>query len=77
MTQSVEEIMQIAGLNTIAGIDTAADFHWAAAKKVIGDRRVVLGPQASDQYLNAPEDLAMVLARYRAAGSGFGFGFAT
>lgn len=40
---------------------------WQQAKDVIGDTRVTLGPQASDQYLNAPDHLAMVLARYRAA----------
>ncbi len=40
---------------------------WQQAKDVIGSRRLVLGPQAADQYLNAPDHLAMVLARYRAA----------
>lgn len=40
---------------------------WQQAKDVIGSTRVTLGPQASQQYLNAPEHLAMVLARYRAA----------
>jgi 2-polyprenyl-3-methyl-5-hydroxy-6-metoxy-1,4-benzoquinol methylase len=40
---------------------------WEVVKEIIGDGRVTLGPQASDQYLNAPEHLAMVLARYRAA----------
>ena len=55
MTQCAEEIRDIAGT------------RWDAAKQIIGDRRVTLGPQASDQYLNAPEHLAMVLARYRAA----------
>lgn len=41
--------------------------HWIEAKRVIGSTRVTLGPQASQQYLDAPEHLAMVLARYRAA----------
>ena len=40
---------------------------WQDAKRVIGDACLTLGPQASDQFLNAPEHLAMVLARYRAA----------
>lgn len=40
---------------------------WAEAKAVIGEARVTLGPQASQQWLHAPEHLAMVLARYRAA----------
>jgi 2-polyprenyl-3-methyl-5-hydroxy-6-metoxy-1,4-benzoquinol methylase len=40
---------------------------WADAKAVIGDERVTLGPQASAQWIGAPDHLAMVLARYRAA----------
>jgi 2-polyprenyl-3-methyl-5-hydroxy-6-metoxy-1,4-benzoquinol methylase len=40
---------------------------WTEAKAVIGTERVLLGPQASQQWLHAPEHLAMVLARYRAA----------
>ena len=40
---------------------------WAEAKAIIVDRRVRLGRQASRQWLDAPEHLAMVLARYRAA----------
>ena len=40
---------------------------WADAKEIIGTERVTLGPQASDQWLHAPDHLAMVLARYRAA----------
>lgn len=40
---------------------------WVNAKEIIGNTRVTLGPQASGQYLHAPEHLAMVLARYRAA----------
>ena len=40
---------------------------WGEAKRVIGDRRVTLGPTASQQWLEAPDHLAMVLARYRAA----------
>jgi len=33
----------------------------------MGAARVTLGPSASDQWLHAPEHLAMVFARYRAA----------
>lgn len=40
---------------------------WTDAKAVIGTKRLTLGPQASQQYLEAPEHLAMVLSRYRAA----------
>lgn len=40
---------------------------WQDAKQIIGGTRVTLGPQASQQWLEAPEHLAMVLARYRAA----------
>ena len=40
---------------------------WTEAKQIIGSTRVTLGPQASQQYLEAPEHLAMVLARYGAA----------
>lgn len=40
---------------------------WLDVRSAIGDRRVTLGPQASQQWLDAPEHLAMVLARYRAA----------
>ena len=43
------------------------DNRWVAAKEIIGTERVTLGPQASDQWLHAPDHLAMVLARYRAA----------
>jgi 2-polyprenyl-3-methyl-5-hydroxy-6-metoxy-1,4-benzoquinol methylase len=45
----------------------ADENRWTEAKKIIGDRRVTLGPTASQQYLDAPEHLCMVLARYRAA----------
>lgn len=45
----------------------ADDNRWESAKAIIGDRRVTLGPQASQQWLDAPDHLAMVLARYRAA----------
>ena len=48
---------------------------WQDALAVIGDRRVTLGPQASQQYLDAPDHLAMVLARYRAALRGAGEAF--
>lgn len=40
---------------------------WSEAKTIIGETRVLLGPQASQQWWEAPEHLAMVLARYRAA----------
>lgn len=40
---------------------------WDAAKQVIGNDRVVLGPTASQQWLQAPEHLGMVIARYRAS----------
>ena len=40
---------------------------WQEAKQIIGDTQITLGPQASDQWLNAPDHLAMVLSRYRAA----------
>ena len=45
----------------------AEDNRWESVKTIIGDTRVTLGPQASQQWLEAPEHLAMVLARYRAA----------
>lgn len=40
---------------------------WDDAKTLMGNERVHLGPQASHQWLEAPDHLAMVLARYRAA----------
>jgi 2-polyprenyl-3-methyl-5-hydroxy-6-metoxy-1,4-benzoquinol methylase len=46
---------------------SADDNRWESAKKIIGERRVTLGPQASQQWLDAPDHLAMVLSRYRAA----------
>ena len=45
----------------------ADENRWDEVKRIIGGTRVTLGPQASDQWANAPEHLAMVLARYRAA----------
>lgn len=45
---------------------TASD-PWTSAKEIIGSKRLTLGPQASQQWLHAPEHLAMVLARYRVA----------
>lgn len=45
----------------------AIDTRWAEARQIIGDRRVTLGPQGSQQWIEAPDHLAMVLARYRAA----------
>jgi 2-polyprenyl-3-methyl-5-hydroxy-6-metoxy-1,4-benzoquinol methylase len=47
----------------------ADDNRWESAKQIIGSERVTLGSQASQQWLQAPEHLAMVLARYRAAAS--------
>lgn len=40
---------------------------WADVKALHAGHRVTLGEQASYQWLNCPEHLAMVLARYRAA----------
>lgn len=45
----------------------ADENRWLEAKAIIGNERVTLGPTASQQWLHAPEHLAMVLARYRAA----------
>lgn len=42
---------------------------WTEARALIGHRRLTLGPQASAQWLTAPDHLAMVLSRYRAAAS--------
>lgn len=43
------------------------DASWVQAKQIIGTERVTLGPSASQQWLDAPDHLAMVLARYRVA----------
>ncbi len=40
---------------------------WTEAKLVMGQRRLLLGPQGTYQFLYKPDHLAMVLARYRAA----------
>lgn len=40
---------------------------WAAARELIGDERVLLGPQASQQWLHDPKHLLFVLARYKHA----------
>jgi 2-polyprenyl-3-methyl-5-hydroxy-6-metoxy-1,4-benzoquinol methylase len=40
---------------------------WDDAKAIIGTAHVTLGATASQQWLHAPEHLAFVLARYRAA----------
>lgn len=45
----------------------ADDNKWESVKAIIGDTRVLAGPQLSQQFLHAPDHLAMVLARYRAA----------
>jgi 2-polyprenyl-3-methyl-5-hydroxy-6-metoxy-1,4-benzoquinol methylase len=45
----------------------ADDNRWEEAKVIIGSTRVTLGPQASQQWIDAPDHLAFVLARYRAA----------
>jgi 2-polyprenyl-3-methyl-5-hydroxy-6-metoxy-1,4-benzoquinol methylase len=50
----------------------ADENRWQAAKAVIGEQRVLAGPQLSQQLLHAPEHLAMVLARYRAAAAMIG-----
>lgn len=46
---------------------SADENRWESAKAIIGTERVTLGPQASQQWLHAPEHLAMVLSRYRMA----------
>lgn len=46
--------------------------EWADAKAIIGAHRVLLGRQASQQWLQQPDHLAMVLARYRAASAFIG-----
>jgi 2-polyprenyl-3-methyl-5-hydroxy-6-metoxy-1,4-benzoquinol methylase len=66
MTSSVEEVCQLVGTHDGRRWD-ADENRWSDAKKIIGERRVTLGPQASQQWLDAPDHLAMVLARYRAA----------
>lgn len=40
---------------------------WTEAKAIIGDTRALLGPQVSQQWLEAPDHLVMVGARYRVA----------
>lgn len=40
---------------------------WTEAKKIIGEDRLLIGPQMTQQFQDAPDHLAMVLARYRAA----------
>lgn len=70
MTQCHEEIAQLmhGGTPEYGDLRWDADANcWSKVKQIIGDTRVTLGPQASDQWLNAPEHLAMVLSRYRAA----------
>ena len=53
MTQSLEEIGQLMGTIERPGYADlrwdAATNAWTEAKKVIGNRRVTLGPQASQQ----------------------------
>jgi 2-polyprenyl-3-methyl-5-hydroxy-6-metoxy-1,4-benzoquinol methylase len=46
--------------------------YWEQAKTVIGAERVNLGPQVSQQYLDAPDHLGMVIARYRTAAAMIG-----
>lgn len=46
--------------------------EWQMAKDLIGSHRVLLGRQASQQWLMQPDHLAMVLARYRAAAAMIG-----
>jgi 2-polyprenyl-3-methyl-5-hydroxy-6-metoxy-1,4-benzoquinol methylase len=40
---------------------------WDAARRVMGSERVLLGPQASYQWLHDPKHLLFVLARYKHA----------
>lgn len=40
---------------------------WTDAKRIMGDQRVLLGPQASYQWLHDPKHLLCVLARYKHA----------
>jgi 2-polyprenyl-3-methyl-5-hydroxy-6-metoxy-1,4-benzoquinol methylase len=40
---------------------------WAEAKAIMGSERVLLGPQASYQWLHDPKHLLFVLARYKHA----------
>jgi 2-polyprenyl-3-methyl-5-hydroxy-6-metoxy-1,4-benzoquinol methylase len=61
MTQCLEEIMQI----QTGGAPMLSD--WDAAKQILGNERVTLGPVASHSWLHQPEHLAFQLARYRAA----------
>lgn len=41
--------------------------RWRSALEEVGDERVRLGRQATQQYLHQPDHLAFVLSRYRAA----------
>lgn len=41
--------------------------EWHAAKTIIGEARVTLGRSASQQWINQPDHLGMVISRYRAA----------
>lgn len=61
------EVMNVLGVLNNDEDAESPPAPWQDALAVIGDRRVTLGPQASQQWLDAPEHLAMVLARYRAA----------
>ena len=54
-------------MGTLHGDAVVSVAAWGQAKAIIGEQRVTLGPQASQQWLEAPEHLAMVLARYRVA----------
>lgn len=40
---------------------------WTEAKRIMGDGRVLLGPQASHQWIHDPKHLLFVLARYKHA----------
>lgn len=40
---------------------------WSEVKRLIGTQRLTLGPSASQQWMEKPEHLLMVMARYRAA----------
>ena len=70
MTQCWEEVAQLTGNPQYADLRFNADTNtWESARAIIGDQRVTLGPQASQQWTDAPDHLAFVLSRYRAAAS--------
>jgi 2-polyprenyl-3-methyl-5-hydroxy-6-metoxy-1,4-benzoquinol methylase len=60
-------VMVVTHAETVGRHFDADENRWEAAKQIIGTQRVTLGPSASQQWLDAPEHLGMVIARYRAA----------